>query len=57
MEMGDQPGGTVVRGYGTKVAKLDDLPPGVLVQFEEQVPEILDTENWKGFVSEMTPPN
>jgi hypothetical protein len=57
MEMGDQPGGTVVRGYGTKVAGLDDLPPGVLAQFRQQTPQILDIENWKGFVSEATPPS
>jgi hypothetical protein len=57
MEMGDQPGGTVVRGYGTKVSGLDGLPPGVLAQFEKQTPEILDIENWKTFVSEVMPPN
>ncbi len=57
MEMGDHPGGTVVRGYGSKVMGLDDLPPGVLAQFEKQTPEILDIENWQGFVSETTPPS
>lgn len=57
MEMGDQPGGTVVRGYGTKVAGLEGLPPGVLEQFGKQTPDILDLENWKGFKSEATPPN
>jgi hypothetical protein len=57
MEMGDHPGGTVVRGYGTKASGLDGLPPGVLAQFERQTPEILDIENWKGFISEATPPS
>ncbi len=57
MEMGDQPGGTVVRGFGSKVSGLDDLPPGVLEQFGKQTPEILDTDNWKRFVSEATPPS
>ncbi|MDG1463155.1 MAG: DUF1838 family protein [Gammaproteobacteria bacterium] len=57
MEMDNHPGGTVVRGYGTKVSGLDDLPPGVLEQFGKQMPQILDTENWKGFVSEANPPN
>ena len=57
MEMGDHPGGTVVRGFGSKVAGLDSLPPGVLDQFGQQTPEILDIENWKGFVSEATPPS
>ncbi len=57
MEMGDQPGGTVARGYGSKVASLDDLPPGVLDQFAKQTPQILDLDNWKKFVSEATPPS
>jgi hypothetical protein len=57
MEMGDHPGGTVVRGYGSKVSGLDSLPPGVLTQFGKQTPEILDIENWKSFVSEATPPS
>lgn len=57
MEMGEQPGGTVVRGFGSKVADLDSLPPGVLEEFGKQTPQILDIENWKGFVSEATPPS
>lgn len=57
MEMGDQPGGTVARGYGSKVAGLDNLPSGVLEQFGQQTPQILDIDNWKGFVSEATPPS
>ena len=57
MEMGDRPGGTVVRGYGSKVAGLDSLPPGVLEDFEQQTPLILDLDNWKGFKSEATPPS
>lgn len=54
MKMGGQPGGTVVRGFGGKVASLDALPPGVLEGFRKQVPQILDTSSWKGFVSEAT---
>jgi len=54
MKMGDRPGGTVVRGFGGKVASLDALPPGVLENYEKQVPQILDIDNWKGFVSETT---
>jgi len=57
MQMGEQPGGTVARGYGSKVEGLDDLPPGVLEQFGKQTPEILDTDNWKRFVSEAMPPS
>ena len=52
MGMEDRPGGTVARGYGTKVSGLDALPEGVLDGFRKYPPEILDTENWKGFVSE-----
>lgn len=54
MEMGDQPGGTVVRGFGGKIAGLDDLPPGVLEQFAKKTPPIVDIKNWKGFKSEAT---
>ncbi|MEM1261262.1 MAG: DUF1838 family protein [Pseudomonadota bacterium] len=53
MNMGDHPGGTVVRGFGSKVTSLDALPPGVLEGFEQKVPQILDIENWGGFVSEL----
>lgn len=57
MEMGEQPGGTIARGYGSKVKSLDHLPPGVLEQFGKQTPEILDLDNWKKFVSEAMPPS
>ncbi len=57
MNMGDHPGGTVVRGFGTKVKGLDDLPPGVLDQFDKQLPQILDIDNWKGFMSEANDPD
>lgn len=54
MGMGNRPGGTVARGYGTKLASLDALPEGVLDSFRKYTPEILDTENWTEFVSEST---
>jgi len=56
MEMGDHPGGTVARGYGSKVSGLDGLPPGVLEQFEKYTPQILDLKNWTSFISEAMPP-
>ena len=56
MEMGDRPGGTVVRGYGSKISSLDDLPPGVLDEYAKRTPQILDIENWKGFLSEANAP-
>ncbi|MEM9530997.1 MAG: DUF1838 family protein [Pseudomonadota bacterium] len=55
MKMGDQPGGTVVRGFGGKLENgFDSLPAGVLEQYKRQLPQILETENWTSFVSEMT---
>lgn len=57
MGMGDQPGGTVARGFGGKVGGLDDLPPGTLEQFERLTPRILDIDNWKDFVFEGTNPD
>ncbi len=56
MNLDDHAGGTVVRGFGSKVAGLDALPSGVLAGFEEQVPQILDIENWGGFISEAMDP-
>lgn len=52
--MGDRPGGTVVRGFGTKIPGLDALPADVMAGVRRFVPEILDTENWKEFVFEDT---
>ncbi|MCC5863031.1 MAG: DUF1838 family protein [Gammaproteobacteria bacterium] len=52
MDMAGQPGGTVARGFGSKVTGFDALPPGVLDGFERHVPEILDTESWTEFVFE-----
>lgn len=49
-------GGTVARGFGGKVHGLDSLPPGVLEHFEKKIPQILDTKNWGGFVSEASDP-
>ncbi|MCB1625582.1 MAG: DUF1838 family protein [Pseudomonadales bacterium] len=48
-EMGDRPGGTVARGFGTKIRSLDALPPVVLAGVKRFVPEILDTQNWTDF--------
>lgn len=54
MAMGDRPGGTVARGFGTKIASLDALPPAVMAGVKRFVPEILDTENWTEFLFEDT---
>lgn len=52
MGMGDRPGGTVARGFGTKVANLDALPPAVKAGAKRFVPQIFDTANWTDFVFE-----
>ena len=52
MNMHGQPGGTVARGFGSKVAGFDALPPGVLEGLRRWVPEILDTGSWTEFVFE-----
>jgi hypothetical protein len=52
LEMGDRPGGTVVRGYGTKIRDLDALPAVVREGAKRFVPEIFDTQNWKEFLFE-----
>lgn len=57
MSMEGHPGGTVVRGFGGKVNGVESLPPGVLSNFEKQTPQILDTKNWGGFVSESVSPD
>lgn len=54
MGMGDRPGGTVVRGFGTKISSLDALPADVMAGVRRFVPEILDTKNWKEFMFEDT---
>jgi hypothetical protein len=46
MRMGQRPGGTVARGFGSKVSGLDALPKPVLDAFARITPEILKTETW-----------
>jgi hypothetical protein len=50
--MGERPGGTVARGFGTKIRGLDALPPEVAAGARKLVPEIFDTKNWTEFVFE-----
>ncbi|MBU3672431.1 MAG: DUF1838 domain-containing protein [Sinobacteraceae bacterium] len=54
MGMDDRPGGTVARGFGTKIRNLDALPQPVKDGIRAYVPEILDTANWHDFVFEDT---
>ncbi len=52
MGMGDRPGGTVARGFGTKIRGLEALPKAVAEGARRFVPEIFDTKNWTEFVFE-----
>jgi hypothetical protein len=52
MGMEGRAGGTVVRGFGSKLASLDALPPAVREGARERVPEIFDTDRWTQFVFE-----
>ena len=52
MGMEGRAGGTVVRGFGSKLASLDALPPAVRAGARERVPEIFDTDRWTQFVFE-----
>lgn len=52
MGMGDRPGGTVVRGFGSKIAGLEALPAEVREGARQRVPEIFDTAAWTQFVFE-----
>jgi hypothetical protein len=54
LEMGDRPGGTVARGFGTKIPDLDALPAAVREGARRFVPEIFDTKNWTEFLFEDT---
>ncbi len=52
MGMDDRPGGTVARGFGTKIPGLWALSPAVAAGARRFVPEIFDTKNWTEFVFE-----
>jgi len=54
MGMEERPGGTVARGFGTKIRNLEALPQPVKDGIRKYVPEILDTANWHDFVFEDT---
>lgn len=54
MGMGERPGGTVARGFGTKIASLDALPEDVKAGARRFVPQIFETAHWKEFVFEDT---
>jgi hypothetical protein len=46
MQMGDRPGGTMARAYGTEIAGFDALEPDVLAAFRKYTPEIFETATW-----------
>ena len=52
MGMEGRGGGTVVRGFGSKIGSLDALPAAVREGARQRVPEIFDTDRWTRFVFE-----
>ncbi|MGY8963944.1 MAG: DUF1838 family protein [Rhodospirillales bacterium] len=44
--MGGQPGRTWGRAYGAKISGPEQIPAAYLKAFEDQTPEIFDTDNW-----------
>jgi len=52
MGMEEQSGGTVARGYGSKIDSLEALPESIKVSARRYVPEIFDTLNWTEFLFE-----
>ncbi len=52
MGMGERPGGTVARGFGTNNRDQDALPAADREGARRFVPEIFDTKNWTEFVFE-----
>lgn len=47
LRMRGRPGGTVLRGFGSKIAGLDALPDSVIAGFEKYVPQILQEGQWE----------
>jgi len=50
--MGQQPGRSWGRGFGSKLKSLDELPKSVRAELEKKTPQIFDTANWKELVNE-----
>ena len=46
MQMGQRPGGTMARAFGTEIAGFDALEPNVLAAFKKLTPEIFETATW-----------
>ena len=47
MLMGQRPGGTMARAFGTDIKDFDALPTAVRSGFERYTPEIFATEDWQ----------
>ena len=50
--MGQQPGRTWGRGFGSKIASLDELPKTVRSEMEKKTPKIFETATWTELVNE-----
>jgi len=46
MQMGDRPGGTMARAYGTEIDGFSALPAKVYEAFKKYTPEIFETASW-----------
>ena len=48
-KMGDIPGRTMVRAFGTHIDSLDDIPPEAVDGLKKYTPEIFETDTWTDF--------
>lgn len=53
IRMGQTPGRTWGRGFGAKLASLDELPRLVRAEMEKKTPKIFDLNSWTDFVDEV----
>lgn len=47
MRMRGRPGGTSLRGFGTKIESVDALPKDIYAGFQKYVPDILKPDQWE----------
>ena len=53
-EMGERPGRTWGRAYGSKLSGLDEIPAAYRTQLEAQTPQIFELDKWKSYRDEAT---
>ena len=52
LRMRGRPGGTVVRGFGTRISGLEALPDHVIAAYQKHTPQILQPGQWDDLVFE-----